>query len=56
VRRTGLGAGGCPSSEALEAAAALAAGALGWSESRRRREIDAVVDASRPLVGVRVRS
>jgi glycerol-3-phosphate dehydrogenase len=42
IRRTPLGALGCPGEAALEAAATLVGAELGWSESDRRNEIAAV--------------
>jgi glycerol-3-phosphate dehydrogenase len=42
IRRTALGAAGHPGSEAVAAAAALAASELGWSEPRVRDEVAAV--------------
>ncbi len=42
LRRTPLGALECPDDSALETAATLAAGELGWSADRRRDEIAAV--------------
>jgi glycerol-3-phosphate dehydrogenase len=42
IRRTPLGALGCPSDEALARAAAIVGTELGWSESRRQEEIAAV--------------
>lgn len=42
MRRTGIGQEGDPGSSALERAAAIMAGECGWSEARRRAEIDSV--------------
>jgi glycerol-3-phosphate dehydrogenase len=42
VRRTGLGAGGHPGSEAVAACARIAAGELGWSPERVAEEVAAV--------------
>jgi len=42
IRRTPLGALGCPADAALEAAAALVGAELGWSDTDRRNEIAAV--------------
>ena len=39
IRRTPLGALGCPSDDGLAKAAAIVGGELGWSEDRRRAEI-----------------
>jgi len=42
IRRTPLGALGYPGDEAVERAAALVGGELGWSDEQRRREMAAV--------------
>ena len=42
IRRTPIGALGCPSDGALEKAAAIVGGELGWSIARRNEEIAAV--------------
>jgi glycerol-3-phosphate dehydrogenase len=42
LRRTPLGALGHPGSDAIEAAAAIVGGELGWSDQRRQDEIAAV--------------
>jgi glycerol-3-phosphate dehydrogenase len=42
IRRTPLGALGCPGDSVLARAAAMVGGELGWSEDRRRDEIAAV--------------
>jgi len=42
IRRTPLGALGCPSDAALESAALIVGSELDWSEDRRRQEIAAV--------------
>src|SRR5215471_14407990 len=42
IRRTPLGALGCPADEALARAAAIAGRELGWTNDRQREEIDAV--------------
>jgi glycerol-3-phosphate dehydrogenase len=42
IRRTPLGALGCPSASALEAAAAIVGAELGWSLDRRQQEVAAV--------------
>ena len=42
IRRTPLGALGCPSDRALNAAAGIVGAELGWSEARRGEEIAAV--------------
>jgi len=44
LRRTPLGAVGDPGDEALEKAAGIVGGELGWSDDRRRREIASVKD------------
>jgi glycerol-3-phosphate dehydrogenase len=40
VRRTPVGALGYPGDDAVERAAAIVGGELGWSDERRQREID----------------
>jgi len=42
MRRTGLGQLGDPGKKALETAAFVIAGELGWSETRKRAEIDSI--------------
>ena len=42
MRRTGLGQLGYPGNKALESAAFIMAGELGWSETRKRAEIDGI--------------
>jgi glycerol-3-phosphate dehydrogenase len=42
IRRTALGAAGHPGGDALRACAALAAGELGWDDTRMRNEVDDV--------------
>jgi len=42
LRRTPLGALGPPGSDAIESAAAIVGGELGWSAERRQHEIAAV--------------
>jgi glycerol-3-phosphate dehydrogenase len=42
LRRTGLGASGRPSDEALTSAAAIASGELGWDAPRIAAELAAV--------------
>jgi len=42
IRRTPLGALGCPADDALARAAAIVGGELGWAEERRREEIAGV--------------
>ncbi|MCX7818791.1 MAG: glycerol-3-phosphate dehydrogenase/oxidase [Kiritimatiellae bacterium] len=48
LRRTGLGGAGHPGAEALEECAAIAAAELGWDESRRRAELEAIEQVYRP--------
>jgi glycerol-3-phosphate dehydrogenase len=42
IRRTPLGALGCPGDRVLTRAAAMVGAELGWSEDRRREEINDV--------------
>jgi glycerol-3-phosphate dehydrogenase len=42
IRRTPIGALGYPGDEALERAAAVVGGELGWSAARRQEEVDSV--------------
>ncbi|TGK55937.1 glycerol-3-phosphate dehydrogenase/oxidase [Leptospira wolffii] len=42
LRRTGLGTLGCPEDSVLESVAALAASELGWSEEKKRQELDSI--------------
>jgi glycerol-3-phosphate dehydrogenase len=48
-RRTSLAQGGYPGREGLQKIASLMAPELGWDETRREREIEAVIRAYRPL-------
>ena len=43
--RTDLGTAGHPGAEALEEAALLMAGELGWDDSRRRKELERTLAA-----------
>jgi glycerol-3-phosphate dehydrogenase len=49
IRRTPVGALGCPDDEALARAAAIVGGELKWSDQRRQDEIAAVTRALRPM-------
>ena len=42
VRRTPIGALGCPADDALERAAAIVGAELGWSPARRSKEVEGV--------------
>lgn len=52
IRRTPIGALGCPADEALERAAAIVGAELGWSADRKKDEIASVTQFYRGIVQV----
>jgi glycerol-3-phosphate dehydrogenase len=48
-RRTNLSQAGCPTQENLQKVTAIMSGELGWDETRRKQEIDLVLQAYRPF-------
>lgn len=56
LRRTDCGTNGCPTRQELEEIAEIMAGELGWDKTAIGREIDAVFDYYRDVLGIGVNS